>query len=52
LARKREVTNVYKILVGKSEEKRLLGRPGRRWKYIIKTDLKKIGCGRDSTGSG
>jgi hypothetical protein len=37
-----ELRNVYKILVGKSEWKRLLGRPTRRWEDNIKVDLKKI----------
>jgi hypothetical protein len=27
------------VLVGRSEGKRLLGRPGRRWKDYIKIDL-------------
>jgi len=36
---------VYRILVGKPEEKRPLGRPRRRWKDNIKKDLQKMGCG-------
>jgi len=31
--------------VRKSEEKRPLGRPRRRWKDTIKMDLQKVGCG-------
>jgi len=31
--------NGYKILVGKCDGKRQLGRTRRRWKYNIKTDL-------------
>jgi len=36
---------VYKILVGKSEEKRPLGRPGRRWEDNINMDFQEMGCG-------
>jgi hypothetical protein len=35
--------NVYRILVGKPEGKRPLGRPRRRWEDGIKTDLRQIG---------
>jgi hypothetical protein len=38
-----EQRNTYRILVGKPEEKRLLGRPRRRWIDNIKFDLKEIG---------
>ncbi|PNF14903.1 hypothetical protein B7P43_G04321 [Cryptotermes secundus] len=38
-----ETRNAYRILVGKSEGKRLLGRPRRRWVYNIKIDLREIG---------
>jgi hypothetical protein len=34
---------VYKILVGKTEGKRPLGRQRRRWEEGIRTDLRKIG---------
>jgi hypothetical protein len=34
-ARMVEKRNAYRVLVGKSEEKRLLGRPRRRWERII-----------------
>jgi hypothetical protein len=34
---------VYKILVGKSEGKRPLGRPRRRWDDVIRMDLREIG---------
>jgi len=30
---------VYKVLVGKTEGKRLLGRPRRTWKINIKVDI-------------
>jgi len=36
-ARMGEVRNVYKILIWKSEEKRLLRKPGRRWEDNIKS---------------
>jgi hypothetical protein len=38
-----ETRNVYRILVGKPEEKRPLGRPRRRWVDNIKMDLREIG---------
>ena len=31
--------------MGKSEGKRVLGRPRRRWENIIKMDLQEVGCG-------
>jgi hypothetical protein len=34
--------NLYKILVGKLEGKRPLGRPRRRWRCNIKMDLREI----------
>ena len=36
---------VYRVLVGKSEEKRPLGRFRRRWEDNIKMDLQEVGCG-------
>ena len=36
---------VYRILVGKPEVKRPLGRPRRRWGDNIKVDVKEVGCG-------
>jgi len=36
---------VYRVLVGKPEGKRPLGRPRRRWKDNIKTYLQEVGCG-------
>jgi hypothetical protein len=38
-----EKRNVYRLLVGKPEEKRPLGRPRRRWIDNIKMDLLVIG---------
>jgi hypothetical protein len=39
-----EGRGVYRILVGKPEGKRPLGRPIRRWKDSIKIDFKEVGC--------
>ena len=41
----RERRGVYRVLVGKPEGKRPLGRPSRRWEKNIKTDLRAVGCG-------
>jgi hypothetical protein len=38
-----EGRGVYRVLVGRSEGKRPLGRPGSRWKDNIKMDLKDVG---------
>jgi hypothetical protein len=43
VARTEETRNTYRILVGKPEEKRLLGRPRCRWVGNIKLDLREIG---------
>jgi hypothetical protein len=45
VARMRERTGVYRVLVGKPGGKRPLGRPRRRWEDNIKTDLQEVGCG-------
>jgi hypothetical protein len=37
--------NVYRVLMGKSEGNRPLGRPRRRWKDGIRMDLRKTGWG-------
>ena len=42
---KRERRGLYRILVGKPEEKRSLGRPMRRWEDNIKMELQEVGCG-------
>ena len=34
----------YRVLVGKPEGKRPLGRPRRRWEDNIKMDLQEVGC--------
>ena len=36
---------VYRILVGKTEEKRPLGRPTRRWEDNINMDPQEVACG-------
>ena len=38
-----EVRGVHRILVGKPEGKRTLGRPRRRWEDNIKMDLQEVG---------
>jgi hypothetical protein len=38
-----EKRNAYRILVGKPEGKRPVGRPRRRWEDNIKMDLREIG---------
>jgi hypothetical protein len=43
VARKGEPRNAYRILVGKPEGKRPLGRPRHRWVDNIKIDLRQIG---------
>jgi len=40
-----ERKGVYRILVGKPEGKRPLGRPRRRREGNIKMDLQEVGCG-------
>jgi hypothetical protein len=40
-----EGRNVYRVLVGKPEGKRPLGRPRRRWENGIKVDHGEIGWG-------
>jgi hypothetical protein len=35
----------YRVLVAKSEGKRLLGRPRHRWEDNIKMDLQEVGSG-------
>jgi hypothetical protein len=53
-ARMGEKRNAYRLLVGKPEGKRPLGRPRCRWVDNIKMDLLEIGwgwCGLDWSGS-
>jgi len=37
------ILSVYRVLVGKPEGKRTLGRPRRSWKDTIKMDLQEVG---------
>jgi hypothetical protein len=41
----REERKVYKVLVGKPEGKRPLGRPRRKWEDGIRMDLRELGLG-------
>ena len=45
-----EWRGAYRVLVGKPEEMRPLGRPRLKWEDNIKTDLRELGL--DQTGSG
>ena len=45
VARMRDWRGVFRVLVGKSEEKRPLGGPRRRWDDNIKIDLQGVECG-------
>jgi hypothetical protein len=47
VARMEEVRGVFRVLVGKPEGKRPLGRPRRRWEDTIKMALQEVGgsCG-------
>jgi transposase len=53
VARMREMRNAYRILVGKPEGDRLLGRPRRIWEDNIRIDVREIGwekCGLCASG--
>jgi len=45
MARLGEEREVYRVLVGKPERRRPLGRPRRRWMDNIRMDLQEVGCG-------
>jgi len=49
-----EERGVYRVLVGKLEGRRPLGRPRRRWVDNIRMDLQEVGCvcGLDWAGPG
>jgi hypothetical protein len=51
VARMGEDRNMYKVLVGKPEGKRTLGRPRFGWEDVIRMDLREIGWGVFSVGS-
>jgi hypothetical protein len=40
-----ERRGIYRVLVGKPEGKRPLGKPRHRWEDNIKMDLHEVGCG-------
>ena len=40
-----EERGVYRVLVGKPEGKRPLGKPRHRWVDNIRNDLQEVGCG-------
>jgi len=44
VVRMSEEWGLYRVLVGKPEGRRPLGRPGRRWADNIRTDLQEVGC--------
>ena len=45
VARMGERNGLYRVLVGKPEGKRPLGRPRHRWEDNIKMDLQELECG-------
>ena len=45
MARMEEERGVHKVLVGKPEGERPLGRPRLRWEDNMNMDLQKVGCG-------
>ena len=45
VARVGEERGVYRVLVGKPEGKRPMGRPRRRWVDNIRMELQEVGCG-------
>jgi hypothetical protein len=45
-----EKGNAYRLMVGKPEGKRPLGRPRRRWVYNIRMELGEVGLGVMWTG--
>jgi hypothetical protein len=40
-----ERRNGYRVLVGKPEGRRPMGRPRRKWENNIRMDLQEAGCG-------
>ena len=45
VARIDEEKGAFRVLVGKPERKRPLGKPRRRWVDIIRMDFQEVGCG-------
>ena len=52
VARMGEEKGVYRVLVGKPEGRRPLGRPRRRWVDNIRMNLQEVGCELDWAGPG
>ena len=55
MARTGDGRGVHRVLIGKSEGRRPLGRPRRRWEDNIKMDLREVWggwWGLDGVGSG
>jgi hypothetical protein len=52
IARMGERRGAYRVLVGKTEGRRPLGRPRRRWEDNIKMDLREVGWGHGLDPSG
>ena len=46
MARMGDDRGVHRVLMGKPEGKRPLGRPRRRWEDNVKMDLREVGEGR------
>ena len=44
IAHTEQFRNAYRVLVGKPESKRPLGRPRRRWEDNIKMNLREVVC--------
>ena len=44
VARMEQLRNAYRVLPGKPQSKRPLGRPRRRWEDNIKMGLREVGC--------
>jgi len=40
-----EERGMYRVLLGKPEERRQMGRPRRRWVDNVRVDLQEVGCG-------
>ena len=51
VARMEEGRGAFKLLTGKPAGKRLLGRPRRRWRDIIRMDLEEIGINISQSNS-
>jgi len=44
VAGQRESRGVYRVLLGKSQGKKAIGRPRDRWEDNINMDLQEVGC--------